>query len=330
MSGRWRLAAGYAVILGALSVIHLLAPHRDGLIALSQIFAPHLFLPVLVLLPLALRYGDRAARTGLAAALVVGLLRFGPGMIALPQPGSGGAVHQIQVLSWNLAAGQVTSELLIERLLRSDAEVVGLQELRPIHAVAIEADSRVVERFPYRVLNAERTVLGIGLLSSHPIVSSIGSHSPAHVSATLSLPEGGRLAAITVHPQPARIGLLAGLIPIRYDASLRDEALRTIKQVADQALGRGEPLLLFGDFNVTDRERGYGDLAAGLSDAHRRVGLGPGSTWRPGVLAFMPFGILRIDYLFTAGGVHPLRLTTDCAVGAGDHCIIVGTIEVSP
>jgi vancomycin resistance protein VanJ len=84
-------------------------------------------------------------------------------------------------------------------------------------------------------------------------------------------------------------------------------------------------VLVLGDYNVTDREPAYQTLARGLHDAHLEVGWGSGASWRPERFKGMPFGLLRIDYLFSAGGLSPVSITTDCTPRGGDHCLVDGT-----
>lgn len=87
-------------------------------------------------------------------------------------------------------------------------------------------------------------------------------------------------------------------------------------------------MLVLGDLNVTDREPGYVEFSVALRDAHLEVGLGPGSTWRPGRLADLPLGVLRIDYVLTGGAARPLSIAADCMPDGGDHCLLEATIGV--
>lgn len=106
----------------------------------------------------------------------------------------------------------------------------------------------------------------------------------------------------------------------------------------DEALGRGERVLLVGDFNITDREPGYAELGQGLRDVFRVSGLGWGHTWglhrepassdapvESGVLA-----LLRIDYMFAGPGVVPLASRVDCAVPGSDHCALSSSFTFAP
>jgi len=322
-----RLAALYPAALVVLSAMQLLAPQRNGVLALAQVFAPHLFLPLVVLLPIALLRVGRALRLVVVVACGIGVIRFGPGMVSLPAGATPGA-EQLRVVSWNLAAGRVSPELLVDRLLASGADVVGLQELRDEGAAAIEGSVALTKRFPHRVLAPDPTVLGMALLSRYPIVEHDMSHAPPFTVARLDLGDGRLFTAVSAHPLPARISLIGGLLPVRFDASERDASLHAIRHLVEPALTGGEPIVLLGDFNVTDREPAYSDLTVGLTDGHLAVGLGPGSTWRPPAVDFLPFGVLRIDYIFAGGAARPLAIGVECVPDTGDHCILHGLIEI--
>ena len=73
---------------------------------------------------------------------------------------------------------------------------------------------------------------------------------------------------------------------------------------------------------------GYGELSRGLHDAHLDVGAGTGSTWRPDQLKWLPFGILRIDYLLSSPNLVPLSASTDCTPRDSDHCILSGAFQL--
>ena len=328
---KWLAAAagGYSAALLALDAVHLLAPQRDGLAAISQVFAPHLHLPLLVIVPVAL--AARARGPVLAAVLLaaaVALLRFGPGMVSLPTPPTADETT-IPVLAWNLAAGEASPDVLVERLLGSDAELVALPELQPAHVAEIERSPELSARFAHRLLRAHETVLGMGLLSAHPLAERSSATDPPHMLADVELPGGQTLVALAAHPLPARFSLVGGLLPIAYRAAERDRALAELRALVEPDLAAGRPVLLLGDFNVTDREPAYAALTAGLADAHRQAGFGPGSTWRPPQLDGMPLGILRIDYVFTAGPLRATSSSVDCLPDAGDHCIVRATLALA-
>ena len=324
------LLAAYPVVVAILSMVNLVAPQRNGPLAITQVAAPHLWLGVLVLVPLMRFTPSRVLRVGIAAALALGALRFGPGLISIGQAVDDSGDSFLIVASWNLEAGSGTSGDLIDLLRSTDASVVALQELTPDDAAAIEASTAVTARFPYAALEPRPGVTGLGILSRVPVLDASMSLDPAVLEALLELPGGEAFTVINAHPFPPRYQVLPALrVPLDYNASDRDADLMEIHDRVMDAIGStAQRVVLIGDFNVTDREPGYEDLATGLWDAHREVGQGPGSTWRPSRLEFLPFGILRIDYVFGGPGTRPLVMREDCAARFSDHCVISATVAV--
>jgi vancomycin resistance protein VanJ len=321
------VAALYPAALLVLTLIHALWPQRGGPLALSQIVAPYLFLAAVAWVPLAFVRGARVLRILLIAVLLVGLLRFGDDIVSFGGPTSARGVRLI-ALSWNLEAGDVSDAELVSVVGDTDASIVALQELTPDHARLLETDARIVSRFPYRLLSPRTGVLGIGLLSAYPIRERDVRSTPRQL---LTLDVGGRaVTVLNAHPLPGTIRTATPLrIPYDFDASRRDADIAALRAWVQPALDRREPVIVLGDYNVTDREPAYQTLARGLHDAHLEVGWGSGASWRPERFKGMPFGLLRIDYLFSAGGLSPVSITTDCMPRGGDHCLIKGSFVFS-
>src|SRR5689334_18468382 len=103
-----RLVSGlvllYAGLLLGLSLLQAGWPQRAGLLALSEVFAPYLFAPLLVLWPLALPRGRRAVRVALLACAVVFGVRFLPLHFAQAQAPAG-QTPTLRVLQWNVREG---------------------------------------------------------------------------------------------------------------------------------------------------------------------------------------------------------------------------------
>jgi endonuclease/exonuclease/phosphatase (EEP) superfamily protein YafD len=327
------IGAVLAFGLVALTIVGVVAPQRDGVLALSQILAPYLFLLLVPFLVLALAPGPagRLLRAGLAVAAIVFVLRFVPGWV--PFPGSAPAVAagtpRLGVVAWNLELGQPADATVTDRLRASDAAVVGLVELTPEHAAAIEGDPELAGRYQTIELRPKDGSLGIGLLSTLPPIGEPHvERDPPILVQQLDAGDGHRVTVVVAHPLPGRIETTAGDLPVGYDSTSRDRHLAQVRGVIDPILRDGEPLILLGDFNVVDREPGYADLAAGLVDAQRAVGVGPGHTWRPGRFEWLPFGLLRIDYLFAGNGVAPISIATDCTPTGSDHCLVEGVMAL--
>jgi vancomycin resistance protein VanJ len=322
-SGVLLAAALYPAALLALTVIHVISPQRSGPLALSQIVAPHLFAAALLLVPLALVRGERLLRLLLLTALLVAVARFGDEFVSFggPTPASG---DTLSALTWNLEAGSVRGEQLLEVLGGTEASVVALQELTPEHASLLEADARVSARFPHRLLTPRAGVLGIGLLSAYPIRQAEVRSTPGQL-VTLDV-HGQQLTVLNAHPLPGTIRTVTPLrIPFDFDPSQRDADIAALRTWIQPALSRQNAVLVLGDYNVTEREPAYQTLANGLRDAHLIVGNGSGASWRPERFKELPVGLLRIDYLFSAGGLNPIAVTTDCTPRGGDHCLVMAS-----
>jgi hypothetical protein len=66
-----------------------------------------------------------------------------------------------------------------------------------------------------------------------------------------------------------------------------------------------------------------------LTDAHRAVGVGLGSSWRPAFLMQRcPRGLIRIGYQLSSPGLRPLRITTDCTPRGSDHCLLAAVFDL--
>lgn len=288
---------------------------------MTEVFEPYLTLLAILALALFVRQRPPVAAIVATVLVVTAVARYGPVLVSTPQPEFG---QSIRVATWNMLADTGSPERALAGLRDIQADVVGIQELLPQAADALAADPGLLERFPYRFLAPERTVLGIGLLSRHPISVQASESDPPLVRAVIQVSNGTALTAIVVHPLPAQIQSI-GPLPLALDTGARDAAISRIRGMVDGELAAGRSVVLLGDFNVTEREPAYFDLAAGLRDAHLETGWGPGFTWAPPGALALPFGILRIDYIFTSADLQPIDVTGNCGLPS-DHCLVMATI----
>jgi endonuclease/exonuclease/phosphatase (EEP) superfamily protein YafD len=323
------VAAVYPSLLLILSVVHILLPQRTGLLAITQIFAPYLFLPLLLLLPLALIRSARALRIALALCGLIFLLRFTPRPIASTVSDAPTGLR-LSVMTWNVEGGG-QPDAIRAALTARQADVVALEE---VYWDWIQDDPTLTKLYPYRFgLPPRDAFSGMILLSVYPIVEQgVPDISPELwryprlLQARIDLGQDRSLQVIAAHPSPA--GRKCSL-PTCYDSELRDRRVSAIRALADPALQHGQPALLMGDFNLTEREPAYADLSRGLHDAYRQVGIGAGSTWGPhGFLRDRGIPLLRIDYLFSSPNLIPLSAEVDCTSLSSDHCILSGSFEL--
>jgi endonuclease/exonuclease/phosphatase family metal-dependent hydrolase len=322
------LLVAYPLAWSILSIVNAAAPQRGGPLALSQIFAPHLFIPVFLLVPIAVISKSRELRVGVLIALTIGAALFGPGLVSTPARSPSSDEMVVQILSWNLEGAESGTSGPMAKLRAFDGDVVALQELSRELAHSILADPALSSRFAHAALAPRGGAGGLGILSRFPIVAATESLNPAVQQVELQLVDR-QLTVINAHPFAPDVGFGQPIpFPFAYITTGRDSDLVKIREPIDQAIAAGRQLIVLGDFNVTDREPGFDDLSRGLWDAHEEVGLGTGSTWRPRDIGFVPFGVLRIDYVLGGPGTRPLSVAEDCPPGLSDHCMLIGAVAV--
>jgi endonuclease/exonuclease/phosphatase (EEP) superfamily protein YafD len=317
------LALAWIVAVLALLAVHLALPQRGGPLALTLILEPYLVMSALVLTPVILA-GRRVDRVAVVALLlVVSLARYGPTLVSLTGSAPPDA-RSVRTMSWNLQSDGVAPSAAAALLGSIEADLVGLQELVPATADALATDPGVLARFPHQVFAPQATVLGIGLLSRHPITDQQSWSDPPLIRAIVAPPGDAPISVVVAHPLPARFTMLAGL-PVSLDTARRDAAIARVRSVIDEELASGRSVIVLGDFNVTEREPAYADLSRGLRDAHLDAGVGPGFTWRPTRFQHLAFGLLRIDYLLASSEFTTLAASHDCQPRGSDHCIVMAT-----
>ncbi|PDV96772.1 hypothetical protein A9Q02_05990 [Candidatus Chloroploca asiatica] len=325
------LLALYPVGLIGLTLVALVAPQRTGLMALTQVFAHFLFLPLLLLLPLAVLVRLSLLRFALGAALAVFLIVYPPAFHVGSAPPPAATGVQVRIMTWNLFYGRVSAAQLQARLETYEPDIVLVQEMLGEGFVVSEW---LTTQYPYHLIGSYATAPGMAIFSRYPIVeASVPQFAEAHwdmpriIWARLDIEEH-TLSVVNAHPIPPRTFGTNCAVLRCYNQGPRDAQIVDLRRFVDEIRAQmGDPLILGGDMNVTEREEAYFDLAHGLVDVHRAVGRGFGASWRPGMLQ-VPFGLLRIDYFFTAPGVRPLKVMTDCRWYGSDHCVLVGDFGI--
>src|SRR5258707_12377833 len=134
------------------------------------------------------------------------------------------------------------------------------------------------EIYPYQILHPMRFAnAGQGVLSRYPLSgdeywrgsslrSSLGNQR-------IQVDVNGK--AITLYNMHSRRPVLRGLT---FDDSQRNNELGEILKRAEQDKQNG-PVLMVGDFNMTDQTDDYQQIAAVFGDTYREVGWGFGPTF---------------------------------------------------
>ncbi|MFI6924317.1 endonuclease/exonuclease/phosphatase family protein [Nonomuraea spiralis] len=187
----------------------------------------------------------------------------------------------LRVLSINLF-GRADAETVVRLVRAYDVQVFSALELTP-DAVARLDEAGLRKLLPYRVLQDADGAIGSGLFAKYPLrpltglFTPIGHNMPA---ATLSVPAGGKVEIVAVHPNP----------PLGPKVDEWNASLKALPSPSPSVVR-----ILAGDFNASLDHRAFRDLLArGYVDAADQVGKGLIPTW-PNGRAIPP--IIAIDHV---------------------------------
>jgi len=212
---------------------------------------------------------------------------------------------QLRVLTANLLRDNPDIENLGRDLLRSDADVIALQELTPDHVVELNRCG-LIGAYPHHVIDPSVSFHGSALLSRLPIAGGTVIDVDGYPMTEADIiTGGGPIRVVSVHVvNPAATG------------QLRTWS-RQLASLARYAERCPVPLILAGDFNATLDHRSLRDLLeTGLRDAFQVAGQGFGLTWprwrRPMV------ALMRLDHVLVSRRVAVGHTRTEISRGS-DH-----------
>lgn len=223
----------------------------------------------------------------------------------------------VRVATWNVYGWTTERDLVRDRIMSWDCDVVCLQEsggktfedLLPGYESAHSGDLRTYVRGRVLSMDDPRD-LPVG--PSRMLISEVET-------------DAGRFTVFNVHiPRTPR----ANPVPRQFRPLI--EYIMTGVEVRDELfpkllsrLPESGPLIVAGDMNTPPTSRYHERVAARLTDSFDAVGRGFGYTfvWRD------YFPMLRIDYIWAGGGVQPLRCDTRPR-RPSDHRPVIGTLAL--
>lgn len=307
-----KAALTWVALALSIVLVNIFIPQPFGPSALGAIFEPYLVLTAVVAGIVGFRAPHWAARVLVLVLITIALPRYIPAWTSSPPRPS---AEPLEVSAWNIQAGKDAVARALEGISASNAHLIALQELEPEVAAALTGEAT---GFQFQALASDSTVSDVGLLSRYPILESQTMTDLPVLRVVVDPPVAEPIVIYVVHPPLGRFVYL-GDIPVGVDFSVRDIAIAHIRVRVEEDLAQERSVIVLGDFNMTERERAYAQLSAGLRDAHLDAGVGPGLTWRPGPLSFLPFGMLRIDYVLSTPDLVATSATVDCSLRS-DHC----------
>jgi endonuclease/exonuclease/phosphatase (EEP) superfamily protein YafD len=286
--------------------------------------AKYLFIPFPVLIAASLAPRNRPGLPWLALpAILFGFLYgrlFLPGLPARSVLGA----PVLRAMTFNVLNVATDYDAAARAILSGEVDLVGLQELIPANAAALE--ERIGSRFPYHTPLPTEHRLQVALFSRYPILEWSELNLPwldLSVHAVVAIDDAS-LHVFVIHLIPTLLSEVpAAEWPTRV---VEREAIRTeqIGRLLGALPNSGEPALVLCDCNFTETTAAYAEVNTRLRDGFADTGWGFGHTVRP---AGWSFALQRIDYIWYS---TPLQVSTAEVVHAGgsDHYPVVAAFAL--
>ena len=298
------LAYSYSAFIICYFILKLIFWDRIGILALISTFSPLIFFPTFLLPLIGLLIIKKRWFTVISAIACILLISwlhvkyFSPAPINITD-----SQPSIKVFSHNLSWNKTQSPTLFKLIDQQKPDIIFLQEIVRKHTERVftwlKAD------YPYQIGTPP-----VGILSKYPIVSSEILHLAGH-------PETQQRASIKFNEQEVVIynmqatgpwfkiyNILRFLkIPV-YNYGPRSPEIQDLVQRVEREI---LPVIVAGDFNMTDETQDYDRVQKVLQDSFRKSGFGFGFTWPHGwelkLLVKMSnwrlnYPVFRIDYIW--------------------------------
>lgn len=274
-------------------------------------FAVPVFLLVMVL---------RARRLALVMLIVVMAfaVTYVPGF--LPRsPEVDSDAPRLTVMTFNT---KMTSEGLVEAILIADADVVALQELS-LAGASVLVD--LEDEYPYQALHAQPVPYkGQGILSRFPIEADEYWEYP-EVPFTL----GHQRVEVTFNEQIIVIYNTHPWPPLGWESGYNDESHHVVlEDIAERTFAEELPLILAGDFNMTDNFGEYDLLASQFTDSFLHAGDGIGYTYPNYKYEPLP-SFLRLDYIWHSNQFESVESHVQQQNGGSDHSPVITVLALT-
>ena len=304
------LVGAYGLNTTLYLVLRAIVGERWNIIGLFNSYFHLLILPAVILLPISLVMRRRWLVIELAAPFFFFISTYGaqflPRSINVPA-----AAPQISVLSFNVLGHNYEVEEVISSIRQAKPDIVALQELT--YWMADGFDAQLAAEYPYRALHPQNEFTGQGILSRYPITTEeYWQINLGHQQAEIDW-NGQPLTFFNVHPAHPLRGF-------RFAGEERAEEITEILRRADAAT---HPVLIAGDFNMTNLSDDYHRVTTEYGDTYAEVGWGMGFTFpnfrvMGGRTRFLP-PLARIDYIFHDTNFQPVEARVWSTAAGSDH-----------
>jgi vancomycin resistance protein VanJ len=317
---------GWSYVGSMLGWLGLRLVFFDGLwwLALLNTLAFYLFLPLVILLPLALWRRRWPLLIGLLAPCSMFAALFAPLLLpAFKASRPVGDERSIKIMTFNVLWSNHDYATIAQMIRASQPDVIGLQEVRPKDVAALS--NALGAGYPYYAAHPVDAFHTVGLLSRFPLESlTVLPNPPLERGIQVTIRLGDYpLSIAVVHLAPNNMPLqplseFAAVTKQRY--AQRAAEVDFLEQHIRQ---RMMPTIVVCDCNMTDTSETYARLHSVVGDSFQERGWGFGHTLSA---RSMPFPVQRVDYIWHTGELSVL----DAFVGpesGSDHLPVIATLR---
>ena len=238
------------------------------------------------------------------AVLVLFLLWPGGKAVATTGP-------RLRLVTINVHTANERSDLVLEFLRRTDADVILLMEVNERWMSALES---LRTTYPQVIAESREDNFGIVLFSRLPLTNSgvieFGKAEVPSIAATIEL-RGQNVFLLGTHPLPPGSA--------EY-ARLRNEQFR---EIAVRIRRCAMPAIVLGDLNSTPWSPYFGELLRDSRLKNTSQGRGLFGSWP----AWMPFARISLDHCLVSASIRVINKQLGPRVG-GDHLPVVLDVQI--
>jgi vancomycin resistance protein VanJ len=335
---RLGLGWSYVVLIVLWLVTRSLFSDLVGWIGLLNYLAIYLFIPLPILLAIALWQRWRRLVVGLCIPLLAFYIFYG--MLFLPsaptQVGSPG--QPLTVMTFNLRLGNQSEQPIAQIIRAANPDIVGVQEWMPELAKPLMAS--LIDVYPYQktVIPELSGVGSVGILSKFPITTSATFPLPGN-SAGMNLKTGkefvapgermGLQANIQVNQQTIQVISIDGIHNPTLGRSINQwlsvaqehyvQKMTEIQRLEHEVRREEKPFLILCDCNLTDSSEAYQKLATFAQDSFRDRGWGLGHTIPVKIGSLSVAAGQRLDYIWHSDEFVTQEAWVGHDAGSSDH-----------
>lgn len=328
----------YSAFMLLYCVVRWIIPIEYRFLALLHTFAPYLFLPLLITIPLALLVRRPRLAAIQAVPLLIALLWLVP--MFLPKNTVEAQQPSLRLVMFNIMGMANPYSLDQTWLIEQDADVVVLVEtarsvfdmrmlrlyLRYPHTTEIRGSIRVFSRIPFEQVD-------------YIWIEEQSESLPGRLIMRLQMRwEGQAIALYAVHlnlpeqhiRQPGQRVYTVGFplnFMLDYDESRRNNQIEVL---LDTLSAEPLPYIVTGDYNMSSYSLVYDEIAKVMIDSHIEAGLGTGHTYPVGGVSPFPErfpSLLRLDYVWHNAKWRTLCIETGPPLQS-DHLPLVADLVI--